>query len=326
MFRDKEIAFFEVGQEIEGFYLLKDLTQRLTTTNRPFLTLVLEDVTGSVEGKVWDYSGPIGKDDVGKIVKIHGDVSEFKGSIQVTVTRIRLAKPDDPYDLAKIVPSAPVRSEDNLKYVRETVASVEDEDLRRLGMELLTRHEARFSTIPAAKSVHHSFLGGLLMHTANMLRSAAFFADLYPRVVDRSLLIVGTLLHDFAKEEEFLFSDTGMVREYSVKGQLLGHLVMGAREVAETAKELGVPEEKSVLLQHLILSHHGEPEHGAAVRPVCAEAELLSYIDLVDSRMEIYAEAFDEVPVGEFSDRIFSLDKKIYHHKDLSQAPKEEKQ
>ena len=84
--------------------------------------------------------------------------------------------------------------------------------------------------------------------------------------------------------------------------------------MAKAAEELGVPEEKSVLLQHMILSHHGQPEFGAAVRPMCAESELLSYIDLIDSRMEIYRESLAEVPVGEFSSRIFALEKKIYHH------------
>ena len=102
--------------------------------------------------------------------------------------------------------------------------------------------------------------------------------------------------------------------EYSTAGQLLGHLVMGAQEVADAARELGIPEEKSMLLQHLLLSHHGEPEFGAAVRPMCAEAELLSYIDLIDSRMEIYAETLPTVPAGSFSARIFALVKKIYHH------------
>ena len=128
-------------------------------------------------------------------------------------------------------------------------------------------------------------------------------------------MLTGTLLHDFKKREEFGFSELGLVTEYTVKGQLLGHLVMGAQEIAAVAAELGVPEKKSVLLQHMILSHHGEPEWGAAVRPMCAEAELLSYIDLIDSRMEIYKENFEATPVGEFSDRIYALDgKRIYHH------------
>ena len=145
-----------------------------------------------------------------------------------------------------------------------------------------------------------------------MLRTADFLAGLYPEVIDRSLLLAGTLLHDFGKEREFAFSDLGIVTEYSTAGQLLGHLVMGAQEAADAARELGIPEEKSMLLQHLLLSHHGEPEFGAAVRPMWAE--LLSYIDLIDSRMEIYAETLPTVPAGSFSARIFALEKKIYHH------------
>ena len=139
-------------------------------------------------------------------------------------------------------------------------------------------------------------------------------AGLYADVVDRSLLMAGTLLHDFAKAEEFTTSPLGLVTDYSIKGQLLGHLVMGAGEVARTAQELGIPEEKSVLLQHLILSHHGEPEFGAAVRPVCAESELLYELDAIDSRMEIYRETFQETPEGQFSRRIFALDRRVYHH------------
>ena len=99
-----------------------------------------------------------------------------------------------------------------------------------------------------------------------------------------------------------------------MKGQLLGHLVMGAQEVAEVAKGLGVSEEKSVLLQHMLLSHHGQPEFGAAVLPQCAESELLYLIDSVDSKMEIYQEAMEETPLGTFSKKIFALDKRIYHH------------
>ena len=95
-------------------------------------------------------------------------------------------------------------------------------------------------------------------------------------------------------------------------GQLLGHLVMGAQEVASVAAELGIPDDKSVLLQHMILSHHGEPEFGAAVKPICAESELLSQIDMIDSRMEIYRETLANLQPGEVSGRIFALDKRIY--------------
>ena len=147
--------------------------------------------------------------------------------------------------------------------------------------------------MPAAKSVHHGFVGGLLMHTSYMLEMAEFLARLYAAVIDRSLLLAGTLLHDIAKLEEFAVTQLGIVTEYTTKGQLLGHLVLGAQEVSEVCRELNVPEEKSVLLQHLLLSHHGQPEFGAAVVPMCAEAELLSYIDNIDAKMETFMEALD---------------------------------
>ena len=150
------------------------------------------------------------------------------------------------------------------------------------------------------------------MHTATMMKTADFLASVYGDIIDRSLLLAGTFLHDIAKEKEFTFSELGLVTEYSVKGQLLGHLVMGAQEVASVAAELGIPDDKSVLLQHMILSHHGEPEFGAAVKPICAESELLSQIDMIDSRMEIYRETLANLQPGEVSGRIFALDKRIY--------------
>ena len=195
----------------------------------------------------------------------------------------------------------------------DTVASLEDGDYRAVCQEMLGTYGKQLRLIPAAKSVHHGFVGGLLMHTAYMMRAADFYAGLYP-AVDRSLLLAGTLLHDFCKCEEFVTSPLGLVAEYSLKGQLLGHLVLGAEAVSRMADKLHIPEEKSVLLQHMILSHHGEPEFGAAVRPMCIESELLSYLDLIDSRMEIYTETMEETPVGTFSGKIFALDKRIYNH------------
>ena len=153
------------------------------------------------------------------------------------------------------------------------------------------------------------------MHTAYMMKTALFLAKLYGSLLDRDLLLAGAFLHDFAKIREFSLSPTGLVADYSVAGQLLGHLVMGAEETAQVCRELNIPEEKSLLLQHMILSHHGTPEFGAAVVPACAESELLSYIDMMDSRMEIYRETLEKTEPGAFSDRIFALDnKRIYRH------------
>lgn len=310
-----KISDLTVGQQFEGFYILKEAQAKTTAAGKPFLSAALSDCSGKVPAMVWDYAGPIAGADVGKVVKVRGEASEYKGSLQVTVDKIRLAGADDHYDVTALVPTAPIDVDAVLQEVRDLIASIEDADYRLLASTLLERNLVAFKDIPAAKSVHHAFIHGLLMHTAYMLRTADFLSKLYPEVVNRSLMLAGTLLHDFKKREEFAFSELGLVTEYSVKGQLLGHLVMGAQEIAAVAAELGIPEEKSVLLQHMVLSHHGEPEFGAAVRPMCAEAELLSYIDMIDSRMEIYKENFEATPVGAFSERIFALDgKRIFHH------------
>lgn len=311
---DKQICNMNYGDDVEGFYFLKDACLKTSAAGKPFFSGTVADRSGSMEVKVWDYSGPISGADAGKIVKLRGKISEFKGAPQFIAGRIRLAEEGDRYDLGRLVPVAPIDADARLQEVQTLIASIADRDYRQMAQLMFDRHREALRNIPAAKSVHHSFLSGLLMHTSNMLRAADFLSGLYGNIIDRSLLLTGTLLHDLAKEREFTFSSLGIVTDYSVKGQLLGHLVMGAQEAAEAAKETGMPEEKSLLLQHLILSHHGEPEYGAAVKPVCAEAELLSYIDLIDSRMEIYEESLADVPEGSFSSRIFALDRKIYHH------------
>ncbi len=312
---NKNVKDMVPGDKVEGFYILKEAYQKISSNGKPFLSAVIADKTGTMDVKVWDYAGPVGtQEDVGKIIKIRGDVSEFKGNPQLSLSNIRMALPEDNCDTVRLVAAAPIDKDETVRKVRTLVDSMEDPDYRQVARTMLERHLETFASIPAAKSVHHSFLSGLLMHTANMMAMADFLSGQYASVIDRSLLLTGALLHDFAKEIEFRFSDLGIVTDYSVKGQLLGHLVMGAQEVAQVCAELGTPEEKSLLLQHMILSHHGEPEYGAAVKPMFAEAELLSYIDMVDSRMEIYAELLPSVAEGSFSGRVFALDKRIYHH------------
>lgn len=311
---EKMIIDLQPGDQIEGFYVLRNPQGKTTANGKPFLSTGLADRTGVIDAKCWDYAGPIGAADEGKVIKIRGTVSEYRGALQLTIERMRMAEEADRYDRSRLVPVAPIDIDAAFAEVEDLVESIEDSDYRAVCQEMLKRKGHTLRTIPAAKSVHHGFVGGLLMHTLNMLRLADFLSDLYAETVDRSLLLAGTLLHDFSKAEEFAVSSLGLVTEYSMKGQLLGHLVMGAQEVAEVAKGLGVSEEKSVLLQHMLLSHHGQPEFGAAVLPQCAESELLYLIDSVDSKMEIYQEAMEETPLGTFSKKIFALDKRIYHH------------
>ena len=312
---NKWVADLEVGDEIEGFYILKTAQIKTSNSGKPFLAAVVADRSGAVDAKCWDYAGPLGAQDEGTVIKIRGTVTEYRGALQVILSRLRPAQDGDQYNLGELVPVAPIDVDAGWRELLDMTDGLGDGDYRAVCRKVLERYGERFRSIPGGKSMHHSFVSGLLRHTLYMARIADQLAGVYPEVIDRDLLVAGTILHDVAKCDEFVTSPLGLVTEYSTKGQLLGHLVMGAQAAAEAAKELGVPEEKSVLLQHMLLSHHGEPEFGAAVRPMCAEAELLSMIDLIDSRMEIYKETMEETELGTFSKRVFALDKKIYRHK-----------
>lgn len=313
---NKAVADMLPGMEIEGYYVLSSASVKLTSAGKPYMNAVIGDASGNIEAKLWDYSGSIRPEDNGAIVKIRASVGEFKGASQLTIKQFRFAdeRDENNYALSDLVPSAPIDPDGVLSEIRELIVSMDDPDYRRVASAMLEKHMDSFMTMPAAKSFHHSFLSGLLMHTGSMLRAADFLACQYSEVIDRSLLLCGALCHDLAKDKEFVLSRLGLVTDYSVKGDLLGHPVMGAMEIAQMAAELDIPEEKAMLLQHMILSHHGQPEYGAAVMPQCAEAELLSIIDLMDARMELYAETLANVPAGSFSSKVFALDKKIYKH------------
>ena len=318
MLQNPNLADVQPGDEIDGFYLLTDATIRSSSNGSRYLSATLCDHSGSLDMKMWDYSLDIGPQDNGSAVRVRGQVLDYRGTKQMNVRLLRLAGEKDEIALETLVPQAPIDAQNAEERIRNLICSLQDPDYRKLAEKMLDRFGEQFRTIPAAKSVHHGFRCGLLMHTLYMLETADFLSDLYAEVINRDLLLTGTLLHDIAKIREFDFSPLGMVKDYSVEGRLLGHPVIGAQATAQTAAELGIPQEKSVLLQHLLLSHHGEPEFGAAVRPLCAEAELLHLIDLIDSRMEIYAETLQDIPAGSFSDRVYALDKRIYKHKEES--------
>jgi 3'-5' exoribonuclease len=309
---NKAVSDLRVGDQVEGYYALGNILLKKSSAGKPFLSCQVSDATGSMDAKLWNYTGPAGPEDSGRAALLRGEVTEFNGSLQFIIQRLRFAGPQDEFDPAALAPAAPIDPGEAMAETKDILGSMEDEELRRLCLTLLERHGEGFARLPAAKSVHHAFLYGLLMHTLNMLRSADFLAGLYHEVVHRDLLLAGVLLHDLGKLWEYRLSPLGLVTEYSVPGDLLGHLYMGAREVENTGRELGVSPEKLTLLCHLILSHHGDPEYGAAVVPMCAEAELLSLLDRMDSRMEIYAEALPQTQPGRFTLRVPALEKRVY--------------
>ena len=320
----KPLTQLRVGDEVEGFYALFSLAERMGSNGKPFTVLSLGDRSGSIDAKYWDHCEAVTAEDIGTAIKVRGEVSEYKGNLQFIVRRIRRVLPQDPVNMADLVPTAPIDLDAAWSELQEAIESIADEDYRALCALLISRSESLFRTIPAAKSVHHAFRGGLLMHTLRMLHLADDLAANYPELINRDLLMAGTLLHDLAKTREFSFSKLGLVQEYSVEGQLLGHIVMGAQMVDAAARELETPDEKRILLEHLILSHHGDREFGAAVLPATPESEVLSFIDRLDSRLEVYRENFATLAPGTFSQRVGSLDKRIY--KPSAQAAEEQKE
>ncbi len=167
---------------------------------------------------------------------------------------------------------------------------------------------------PAAFKLHHAVRSGLLLHTLSIVRLCEGVCRVYP-FVDADLLIAGAILHDLAKLTEFVVGNAGIASGYTVEGNLIGHLVKGAMLIDEAAKQLEIPHEKSMLLQHMVLSHHGEPDFGAAVRPAFLEAELLSELDLMDARVYQIAEAMAPLQAGAFSNRLWALEnRKMYNH------------
>ena len=309
---NKAVSDLHIGDQVEGYYALGNIQLKKSAAGKPYLSCTVSDATGSVDAKLWNFTGQASAEDSGKAALVRGEVTEYNGNLQFIIQRMRFAGDQDDYDPAALVPAAPIEPTAAMGEVRQLIRSLEDEDYRRLCLALTERYEAAFTRLPAAKSMHHAFLYGLLMHTLNMLRLVDFMAGLYAEVVHRDLLLAGTLLHDLGKLWEFRLSPLGLVTEYSVPGDLLGHIYMGAREVETAGKELGLPEEKLTLLAHMILSHHGDPEFGAAVLPKCAEAELLSAIDRIDSRMEIYAESLPQAQPGRFTLRVPALEKRVY--------------
>ena len=179
---------------------------------------------------------------------------------------------------------------------------------------MLQDNKEKILTFPAAEKLHHAMMGGLLYHTLSMLKLAQCVSSIYP-CIDKDLLYSGVILHDIAKMREYTLNDAGVIDGHTVEGVLLGHLVMGAEDIGRKCDELGIPSEKKYLLQHMIASHHGKPEFGAAVRPGFIEAEVLSQIDLLDANMYEMADAVKDVKPGEFTGRLWMLDnRRLYNH------------
>ncbi|MGD1092707.1 MAG: HD domain-containing protein [Bryobacteraceae bacterium] len=280
------VSELEPNQTITGTFLVHHKDIRQKKSGEPYLSLILVDRTGELEAKMWDNASEVldafERDD---FVRVKGLLQIFQNRPQLTVHKL-LAVADSEIDFADYFPASKRDRDEMFLELRGWIASVGNPHLKAL-LELIFADEQvalAFRTAPAAKSVHHAWLGGLIEHVLSLCHLAKFTAAHYPDV-DADLLLAGVILHDIGKIHELTYSRSF---GYSTEGQLLGHIMIGVRMVDDKLRDLpDFPPPLRNLLLHMILSHHGELEYGSPKVPLFAEAMLLHHLDNLDSKMEI---------------------------------------
>jgi 3'-5' exoribonuclease len=289
-----DLAGFDEGRSFDSFFLVLAKQQRTTKQNKPYLNLVLGDKKGQIEGRVWELSDPrIAKDfDRGDIVKVRGCVTRFDERAQVKVDQLRKAAPGEA-DRMDMLPATTRDVGELWKQLESSVASLANADLKRLLLALLadTQLAEAYRQAPAARQLHHAWLGGLLEHVVSLLGLADRVAAHYP-LLDRDLLVTGVILHDIGKVQELEW-ETGF--DYTVEGVLLGHIQMGVDLVEKTIAGLpDFPDRLRTLVIHMILSHHGKLEFGSPKLPMIPEAIALNFIDDFDAKMQATMNEFEK--------------------------------
>lgn len=307
---DKKIEEFVVGEEIQGFFIIKAINVKTSSNNKKYLDLTFADKTGEVNGKLWDVNdATLATYKTGALVKVRGTVTSWQNHTQLKITKMRPNQPDDQINIIDYVPSAPFDPNEMYDEIEATVEEFKNEDLKKLVLAIMRSYKAPLLTAPAAKSNHHAIRSGLLYHIKRMIHTGKGLCKVYTHI-DEDLLIAGIVLHDMEKINEMISDDLGIVSSYSREGQLLGHIIMGIKKIDEMAKKLEVDEELSLMLQHLVLSHHYEADFGSPKKPMLPEGELLHYIDLIDARMYDMTLALKDTVPGEFTEPVWVLDKR----------------
>jgi 3'-5' exoribonuclease len=296
--------------------MVKSIAVKLGSNKKQYLDLLLADNTGEITAKKWDIADTelpsLNEIESGEIVKVKAQVTEWNGLKQLRVLRIRKSVPQDGVEMSDFIRTAPEKPEDMFTFLEEAVAAIKDSELKKLCARVLTDNKEKLLYYPAAVKNHHAERGGLLYHMKRMAAMGEYFCKVYTNL-NRDLVITGVIIHDIEKLNEIDANDIGIASGYSFEGQLLGHLVQGVKTIDRLAKELGISEEKAVMLEHMIIAHHYEPEYGSPKKPLFPEAEILHYLDIVDARMYDMEEALFGTKPGEFSERVWTLDnRKLY--------------
>ncbi len=308
----KKLRELTVDETFEMFVLVKTADVRVAKNNKKFIAFTFQDTSGTIDGKYWDASDEeIGKFKAGKVVNLSGKRETYQGRAQVKILHLRLAQVDEPNQANLYVERAPVKSEDMLEEINQTLFEITNAHWQRVVRHILNKYQQEFYEFPAAKTNHHAFAGGLAYHTVSMLHLAKAICKEYLEL-NPSLLYAGVILHDIGKVLELSGATS---TEYTIAGNLIGHIVLIDEEIAKACQALEIDdqEEDMIVLKHMVLSHHGLLEYGSPVRPKIMEAEVLHQIDTIDASMQMMIGALKQVQPGEYTERIFGLDNRNFY-------------
>ncbi|WP_163529627.1 3'-5' exoribonuclease YhaM [Halobacillus ihumii] len=306
----KGIAQHKLGETFDYFLLIKAAAKGVASNNKPFLTLILADTSGEIDAKLWEATP---EDEAlfqqGELVKVQGDVGQFRNKPQLKIQSIRPVQPTDGVQATDFMAKAPVNKEDLMERLTEAIFEMKNPSIQRITRHFLKTYQDDLLSYPAAVRNHHEYVSGLAHHIVSMLNIAKQLTILYPDI-NQDLLYAGIILHDLGKLKE-LSGPTSP--SYTLEGKLIGHIPMMVEEIRVAADELQIEGEEVTILQHMILSHHGKSEWGSPKPPLVREAELLHQIDMLDAGMNMLNRSLKKVGPGEFTEKIYAMDQRSFY-------------
>ncbi len=302
------------GDKVEDVFVVASRALLRTRAGDPFLKAKLTDKTGTVDAIKWNATeSEIARLVEGTHIRVHGTARLYNNELQLNLDSFE--KCEEGIDPSDFVASSERDPDEMFSELASLLSDVTDANLRQLLDAFFADDEfaGRFREAPAAKSIHHAYVGGLLEHTLNVVRNCAAFADMYPDA-DRQLLLTAAALHDAGKVDEYKWSP---VIDRSTEGHFSGHIVGGAMMVRTAAEAIdGFDPLVSLALQHAIIAHHGTKEFGSPKRPKSVEALMLHFADDLDAQVEIFRQAIKQSDQsgqgGLFTERRFPLERPIF--------------
>ena len=314
----KSIIELVDGDRVETQFLINACTKGVTAAGKTYLTVTFQDATGTMDGKKWDVE--TGDEETyapGNIVEVKAEVIFYKNALQMKVLDAKALSLEG-VDYTRFVPSSPISKEILIKKLHDYVNSFQNEDVKKLTVYLIKKHYDAYVDYPAAVRNHHNYASGLLYHSLCMADAGEALAKLYPSL-NRDVLIAGALIHDIGKTIEL---SGPIATKFTLEGKLLGHISIMQAEVKEAADALGMSGEIPVLMEHMVLSHHTQPEFGSPIPPETREALALAMIDDLDAKMNILDKAYQGVAPGEWTQKVFTIDDRYFYNPLYSQEKK----